>query len=110
MSPLPPPACGTASGYKRHRRIGEQACEPCLAANAAYNQGRRHPSPAAQLDVLALRPCGACRAYVPVDGGCAHWRPRAGAAELARARKQELARVRRAAQDELLRQLRMARA
>lgn len=27
-----PAQCGTASGYKRHRRVPEPACGPCLAA------------------------------------------------------------------------------
>jgi hypothetical protein len=27
--------CGTASGYAKHRRLGEQACRPCLDAAAA---------------------------------------------------------------------------
>lgn len=26
-------ACGTDAGYRRHRRDGEDACEPCLAAH-----------------------------------------------------------------------------
>lgn len=26
------------------------------------------------MEVLALRPCGACHAYVPVDTGCVHWK------------------------------------
>lgn len=25
--------------------------------------------------MIARRPCGACRALVPADAGCAHWRP-----------------------------------
>jgi hypothetical protein len=25
--------------------------------------------------MIRERPCGACRALVPVDSGCAHWRP-----------------------------------
>lgn len=62
------------------------------------------------IDVLALRPCGACAALVPVDGGCAHWRSGVSAADERRAHKQELARRRRAARDELIRQMRLARA
>lgn len=26
--------CGTRSGYNRHRRLGEEACGPCRAANS----------------------------------------------------------------------------
>jgi hypothetical protein len=29
------PACGTVSGYKRHLRLKQQACEQCKAANRA---------------------------------------------------------------------------
>jgi hypothetical protein len=32
---LPPAACGTASGYNRHRRQGETPCAECKAAAAA---------------------------------------------------------------------------
>jgi len=41
--------CGTHAAYQRHLRKGEQACEPCKAANRAYqakyraaNPGKRH--------------------------------------------------------------------
>lgn len=40
----PPPSakCGTRSGYARHRRAGEQACEDCLAAERGRaKRGRR---------------------------------------------------------------------
>jgi len=33
--------CGTSSGYKRHRRNGEQSCEPCLTAKRADDQALR---------------------------------------------------------------------
>lgn len=33
---LPANACGTAAGYKRHRRKGEEACPACLQAHAEY--------------------------------------------------------------------------
>jgi hypothetical protein len=29
-------ACGTRSGYMRHRRLGEVACDPCREAHNAY--------------------------------------------------------------------------
>lgn len=35
MAPETVAQCGTASGYARHRRLGEVACRECLAANAA---------------------------------------------------------------------------
>lgn len=34
-------ACGTPSGYRKHQRAGEVACEPCRAANAAAARARR---------------------------------------------------------------------
>lgn len=30
------PSCGRRSGYILHRRYKEDACQPCLDANAAY--------------------------------------------------------------------------
>ena len=44
--PKPPAACGTYTGYQRHKRAGEEACEPCRAANAAHQKAWRagHPS------------------------------------------------------------------
>lgn len=35
--------CGTASGYRRHRHDGEEACPECKAANAADKRGRYVP-------------------------------------------------------------------
>ncbi len=32
----PPAKCGTTSGYRRHRRLGEPACDACRAAHARY--------------------------------------------------------------------------
>ena len=61
------------------------------------------------IDVLAFRPCGECRAYVPLDGGCVHW-PLKKSAEAVRAGRARRQRERRAAQNELLRQIRAARA
>ena len=67
--------------------------------------------------MIPLRPCGACRALVPAQTGCAHWRPgesarqyraREASREARRADAEELAQVR-AEQDrkraELMRQL-----
>ena len=30
--------CGTVAAYKRHQRRGEQPCQSCRAANAAYHR------------------------------------------------------------------------
>lgn len=50
--PTPAPArerpwlqsCGTRAAYRRHRRRGEQACQPCKDAAAKYK--REHQKPA----------------------------------------------------------------
>lgn len=36
--PRTPITCGTRSGYSRHRRKGEDACDPCRQANADYSR------------------------------------------------------------------------
>lgn len=36
--------CGTEAAYRRHRRRGEPACQPCRQAHAAYNLGHRERS------------------------------------------------------------------
>lgn len=33
--------CGTEAAYLRHRRHGEQACYPCMQANARAGQDKR---------------------------------------------------------------------
>ena len=33
--------CGTRAGWNIHMRRGEQVCEPCQAANTAYQRARR---------------------------------------------------------------------
>ena len=35
-----PAVCGTHSGYKKHRKNGEEACRPCKDAAAAYARER----------------------------------------------------------------------
>jgi hypothetical protein len=35
------PECGTASGYRRHTKTGEKACEPCKAAERERGRRRR---------------------------------------------------------------------
>jgi hypothetical protein len=49
---------------------------------------------------MTHRPCGACRSLVPVDDGCAHWRPglsakAADSRERRRLAREELAAFRR---------------
>ena len=36
-----PTICGTPAGYKQHRRLDEDACDPCKAALAAYSREYR---------------------------------------------------------------------
>lgn len=38
FSPHPTAKCGTRSGYMRHRRSGEVACDDCKAAASAYSR------------------------------------------------------------------------
>lgn len=40
--PLRKAECGTASGARLHRRRDEEICEPCLAAERAYNRLANH--------------------------------------------------------------------
>lgn len=35
-----PAVCGTTSGYKKHRRNGEEACDPCKLGHAADARAR----------------------------------------------------------------------
>lgn len=44
------------------------------------------------------RPCGVCRALVPADSGCTHWRPLVAAARKGEGSVREAARRKRAAQ------------
>ena len=37
----PVPQCGTAGGYRRHLRLGEQSCRPCRDAEAERGAERR---------------------------------------------------------------------
>lgn len=37
--------CGTRSGYNRHARLGELACEPCKTANTEYYMEKYHNDP-----------------------------------------------------------------
>jgi len=34
--------CGTASGYRAHKRLGEESCEACSEANRTYNREWQH--------------------------------------------------------------------
>lgn len=38
---LAPAACGTWHGYRRHRRAGEEPCQPCRDGARAADYGRR---------------------------------------------------------------------
>lgn len=49
--------CGTVAAYARHRRAGEEACEACRKARAAYTRSRYVPSD------RQLSPCGTTGAY-----------------------------------------------
>ena len=40
-----PSACGEYRGYRRHQTRGVPACDPCLAAMAAYSRDRYTPRP-----------------------------------------------------------------
>jgi hypothetical protein len=37
----PTPKCGTQGGYQRHKRAGEDACDPCKEAHTLHAQGYR---------------------------------------------------------------------
>lgn len=41
MSGRTPAVCGTSAGYKKHRRNGEDACEPCRIAHRDYQRVRK---------------------------------------------------------------------
>jgi hypothetical protein len=41
--------CGTDSGYSRHRRRGEQPCQPCTRAHSADGQTRKRRQAAAAI-------------------------------------------------------------
>lgn len=38
-------ACGTYSGYQRHRRLGELTCDACRKANREYQRQHRASRP-----------------------------------------------------------------
>ena len=40
-------ACGTASGYSKHKRLGEPVCAPCRAGNNTYHRNLRSRKKAA---------------------------------------------------------------
>lgn len=50
--PLPPtadPKCGTRTGYSRHRRRGERACDGCRDANSASDRRLRETGTSKEL-------------------------------------------------------------
>lgn len=44
FTPRPPAECGTRSGYRRHRRHGEEPCVACRAAERDYQRARQRAS------------------------------------------------------------------
>lgn len=75
--------CGTPGGYKRHRKLGQEACRACLDAIAEYS--REHAALSNAVRPKAPCPgCGQLRALTAAGGmrkhGCAgDGRPAAGA-------------------------------
>lgn len=51
-------ACGTMTGYARHRAAGERRCAKCLRARRLYERGKPGKPRAA-----VLEPCGTTAAY-----------------------------------------------
>lgn len=70
--------CGTEAAYQRHRRRGEQPCEPCAEARRAKKREWEHTSTPRE----ELQPCGTVAAYCrhqyrkePIDSACQEaWR------------------------------------
>jgi hypothetical protein len=50
--------CGTPAAAQRHRYRGEEMCEPCAAAQRAYDESRYQPRERAH------QPCGTYAAYM----------------------------------------------
>ena len=47
--------CGTATGYRRHYRLGEQPCQPCRKAHSEYLRARKAPTTTTRLlDALTV--------------------------------------------------------
>jgi len=42
------PTCGTPAGYQTHRKLGEDICDPCYAAQSADQKARREARKAAR--------------------------------------------------------------
>lgn len=58
--------CGTASGYKGHRKLGEEPCASCRAANSRYERERlRQPEKAQRARDLSAARRAAKRAARP---------------------------------------------
>ena len=55
--------CGTNGGYQRHRRQGEEPCDPCREAKSAYNRAynaeRRQRPPEPETFTIQIR-CPYC--------------------------------------------------
>jgi len=87
------PPCGTLRGHQRHRRAGEEPCEPCLEARRAYDRERYvphgEPPPLCGTNGAYQRhlrngedPCAACRTAHAEYARA--WRERAAAAQFDR--------------------------
>ena len=61
----PPPPCGTTAAHRRHRRYGENPCEPCKEAAREQATARRRKQ---GVEPHTLAECGTRAAYMR------HWR------------------------------------
>lgn len=71
------PSCGQNKGYVRHKRAGEDPCDPCLAAHSRYTSRWARVRRARKKGVRVLKPCGTPAAYErhrrkgePIDDDC----------------------------------------
>ena len=55
--------CGTQAAYRRHLSKGEQPCDACRAAAAAYQRDRLRAIRSGEREVRQLQPCGTRAAY-----------------------------------------------
>ena len=80
MAPPRTARCGTDAGYKRHRKLGQDACDACRQAHADYNRGYRYsvttpPAPRRYCTNCSGETrtehamCSLCRKILDQDGG-----------------------------------------
>ena len=55
--------CGTRAAYQRHRRAGEEPCDPCREAMRAANRQFEESRPPRKRNRRELKPCGTRAAY-----------------------------------------------